>query len=229
MFQKTIRTVQARFPEWRMLLALIIASTFAIGLLVIRVFTTLRITYSFLLWNLFLAWIPLVCAWLVMHVRRFSWAWKLIWIPVILWLLFFPNSPYILTDLGHLARVTEWPNVPLGYDVVLILSFALDGLFLGFVSLFLMEKVWREHVGGRVATLLSLASLLLAGFGIYFGRFLRWNSWDIFHQPFTVLQDVVNRLVDPLNHPRAWGFTLLYGGFLMVIYLIIRLLAKKRD
>jgi uncharacterized membrane protein len=228
MKQETEQWLNARLPEWRMFLALVLASGFAVSLLAIRMFMTGRITYGFLLWNLFLAWIPLVCAWLVMHARRFSWAWKLVWIPVILWLLFFPNSPYILTDLGHLARITEWPNVPLGYDVVMILAFALDGLFLGFISLFILEQVWREHFGGRIATILSLASLLLAGFGIYFGRFLRWNSWDIFHQPLTVLQDIMRRLVDPLNHPRSWGFTLLYAGLLITIYLVVRLMRKQK-
>ncbi|MBP9762168.1 DUF1361 domain-containing protein [Patescibacteria group bacterium] len=204
-------------------LSLVIASLFAIGLLCTRILYTDRSTYLFLVWNLFLAWIPVVCAWLVTHTEKPPSAWKLIWLPALLWLLFFPNSPYILTDLGHLARLSEWVIAPLGYDVVMLLTFTLNGLLLGFVSLFLMEKVWRQHMKPMYATALSLISLLLAGFGMYLGRFLRWNSWDIFHRPGVLLNDLVVRLTDPLSHPRTWGFTALYAGFLIAIYLIVRL------
>jgi uncharacterized membrane protein len=204
-------------------LSLMIASLFAIGLLFVRILYTERTTYLFLVWNLFLAWIPVVSAWLVTHTQKPPSASKLIWVPAFFWLLFFPNSPYILTDLGHLARLSEWVIAPLGYDVVMLLTFTLNGLLLGFVSLFLMEKVWRQHMKLRYATGLSLLSLLLAGFGMYLGRFLRWNSWDIFHRPGVLLNDLVMRFADPLSHPRTWGFTALYAGFLVVIYFIVKL------
>jgi uncharacterized membrane protein len=208
--------------------SLVIASGFAIGLLLVRFLLTSRLTYAFLVWNLFLAWIPLVCAWLVSHTQKPVTAWKLVWIPAFLWLLFFPNSPYILTDLGHLTRLTEWTLVPLGFDVVMILTFALNGLLLGFVSLFVMEHVWRQHFSVRVATVFSFVSLCLAGFGVYLGRFLRWNSWDLFHQPGMLARDLFARVANPLSHSRTWGFTALYSGFLICIYVIVRLW-KKRD
>lgn len=217
-----------RSIDRRICLSLLLTSGFAVGLLFIRFFLTIRLTYAFLLWNLFLAWIPLVCAWLVSHTTRPLSAWKLVWIPAFLWLLFFPNSPYILTDLGHLARLSEWTLAPLGFDVVMILSFTLSGLFVGFVSLFVMEEVWRQHLKARTATGLSILSLILAGFGMYLGRFLRWNSWDLFHRPGMLAQDLVVRFADPLSHPRTWGFTALYSGFLLVIYFTVRLW-KKRD
>ena len=203
--------------------SLVMASGFALSLLVIRILYTGRITYAFLAWNLFLAWIPLACAWLVTHTRKPIMAWKLIWIPALLWLLFFPNSPYILTDLGHLARISEWASAPLGYDVVMLLTFTLNGLFLGFVSLFLMEQIWRAHLSEKIATIFSITSLFLAGFGMYLGRFLRWNSWDLFHRPGFIIRDMFVRIVDPLEHPQTWAFTFLYAGLLIGIYLVVRL------
>lgn len=216
-----------RAVDRRMCLSLLLASGFAVGLLLIRILLTGRATYMFLVWNLFLAWIPLPCAWFVSHIHKPLFAWKFIWIPAFLWLLFFPNSPYILTDLGHLARLGEWLIAPLGYDVVMLLAFTLSGLLLGFVSLFLMEEVWREHFQSRIATALSILSLLLAGFGMYLGRFLRWNSWDLFHRPGVLAQDLLVRIADPLSHPRTWGFTFLYSSFLIVIYVIVRLWKRK--
>ena len=222
-----MRFASLRPIDRRIGLSLLLATGFSLLLLVARILMTGRSTYAFLTWNLFLAWIPVICAWLVSHTQKPISAWKLVWIPAFLWLLFFPNSPYILTDLGHLARLSEWTLVPLGFDVVMILTFTLSGLFLGFVSLFQMEDVWRQHFRPSVTTALSLFSLVLAGFGVYLGRFLRWNSWDLFHRPGMLIQDLVVRLTDPLSHPRTWGFTALYSGFLICIYLIVRLWRKK--
>ncbi len=210
-------------------LSLLIASLFPVGLLAIRILMTGRITYAFLLWNLVLAWVPLVCAWIVSHTKRPLSAWKLVWIPAFLWLLFFPNAPYILTDLGHLARLSEWTLAPLGFDVVMILAFTLNALFAGFLSLFIMEEIWRGHLGSRVATTFSVISLVLAGFGVYIGRFLRWNSWDLFHRPLVLAHDLVVRVIDPLSYPRTWAFTALYSGFMLSIYVIIRLWKRPAD
>ncbi len=221
-----MRFLPIRPIDRRIGLSLALTSLFAIGLLMVRIVLAGRATYAFLIWNLFLAWVPLLFAWIVSHIQKPAFAWKWMWFPAALWLLFFPNSPYILTDLGHLARLSEWTLVPLGFDVVMILTFTLNGLFVGFVSLFLMEDVWRQHVRARVATALSVSALILAGFGMYLGRFIRWNSWDLFHRPGMLVQDLAVRVFDPLSHPRTWGFTALYSGFLLIIYFTIKLWKK---
>lgn len=202
--------------------ALCIASAFSVLLLGIRFFCAQQWTYAFLLWNLFLAWIPVMLSWIVAHVSRPRYGWKYASIPALLWLLFFPNAPYLLTDIGHLGQMNEWTGFPLGYDVVMLLAFTLNGLFLGFVSLFLIERVWREHLSPRWATTCSVFSLLLAGVGLYLGRFLRWNSWDLFHNPASLIRDIVIRLAYPADHPSMWVFTALYSAFLLVIYAVIR-------
>ena len=217
-----MKFIPLRASDRRIGSALIFASVFSVALLVVRMFLTQKPVYSFLIWNLFLAWIPLVCAWLVSHTQKPPSAWKTMWIAIFLWLLFFPNSPYILTDLGHLARIDVWSTLPLGFDVVMLLAFTLNGLLLGFVSLFIIERVWRQHFTSRVATTLSLVSLFLAGFGIYLGRFLRWNSWDLFHTPLVLVNDLVVRIINPLSHGMTWGFTALYSSFLIAIYIAVR-------
>lgn len=186
-------------------------------------------TYAFLIWNLFLAWIPFLFALLVARIAHDkSWRW-FTWILIGSWLLFFPNAPYILTDLGHLARVTEWPTIPLGFDVVMLLIFALNGLMLGFVSLFMIEDVWRNWFGNKIAVAMSYGVLLLSGFAMYLGRFLRWNSWDVAHRPFDIMSDIAQRLIEPWMHPMTWGFSLLYAGMLMAIYTTIFILRKNRS
>lgn len=220
-----------RFSPWsidrRISASLFLANGFAIGLLVIRFFLTHRLTYAFLLWNLVLAWVPLVCAWVVFQTKKPPAAWRWLWIPVFLWFIFFPNAPYLLTDLGHLARLSEWALAPLGFDVVMILVFTLNGLLLGMLSIFLMEDVWRRTLRSNVATALSILSLVFTGFGMYLGRFLRWNSWDVFHQPGLLVHDVFVRVIDPLQHGMTWGFTALYSGFLIALYVMIRLWRQK--
>jgi len=204
------------------LLPLILASGYVVSLLAFRIFWTGNTTYAFLLWNLFLAWIPLSLSFAVEHIsyRKIS-AW-MPWALTGLWILFFPNAAYILTDLGHLARVQTWDQIPLGYDVVMLLAFALTGLLVGFVSLWHMETIWRRFYGNRIATACSIGAIFLSAFGIYLGRFLRWNSWDLVTRPHALISDIAVRFVSPFDHPRTWAFMMLYFSFLFMIYLTIR-------
>lgn len=209
--------------------SLLLANGWAIGLLLIRFYLTNRLTYAFLLWNLVLAWVPLLCAWMIYRTKKPMRAWGIQWIAVFLWVIFFPNAPYLLTDLGHLARLSEWALAPLGLDVVIILSFTLNGLFLAFLSLFLMEAVWHRTLRSRTVHTLSILLLVLTGFGMYLGRFLRWNSWDIFQQPAVLAHDLFVRIADPLSHGMTWGFTALYTGFLVVLYGMICIWRKTDE
>lgn len=136
------------------------------------------------------------------------------------WLLFFPNAPYILTDLAH---VTEWRtsrSVPPWFDLQLHVLFAVTGLLLGFASLRIMHELVRRFWGTTAGWLFSVISLGLAGFGVYLGRFLRWNSWDLVRSPVSLLGDVAQQLVDPLRQPRTFGFTALFFLCLVLSYLM---------
>jgi uncharacterized membrane protein len=145
--------------------------------------------YNFLIWNLFLAWIPLGLAHIasVMAWRRTFLIFALPLV-VVLWMLFFPNAPYILTDLQHLGYPK--PGVPLWFDMLMLIWFAWTGLLLGVVSLFLMHDIVR-HQFGRVAGWVFVFTVgVLCGFGIYIGRFLQYNSWDILSNPLELLHDL---------------------------------------
>jgi len=196
----------------RPLLIAAVACIWCLFVLGFRLYWSDKTYFSFMAWNLFLAAIPLGCAALLTWVER----WRL-GAPLLSgWLLFFPNAPYVLTDLLHLrARA----GVPLWYDLLMLLSFAIVSLWMGFQSLHLVQ-VWIARKTSRfMAWGFVGVCLLLSGFGIYLGRFLRWNSWDIVSNPMKLLGDIWVRFADPLSHGRTWGVTLGFGGLLLVAYL----------
>ena len=142
------------------------------------------------------------------------------------WLLFFPNAPYILTDLFHL-RLNS--SMPVWFDLVLILLYAWTGLLFGFLSLWDIESVLRKGVKPWAVSVISVVLLFAGSFGIYIGRYLRWNSWDILTSPFRLLYDIGDRFVNPFAHPRTWGMTLLMGVFLNILYFSFRLIRRRKE
>ncbi len=98
----------------------------------------------------------------------------------------------------------------------------------GFVSLLNIETILIEHINKKIVALISTVLLFVAGFGIYLGRYLRWNSWDIISKPFGILTDILERLASPFDYPKAWGVTILMGLMLNMMYLSIKLLKIKK-
>ena len=174
--------------------------------------------YGFLIWNLFLAWIPFLIAYcthaFTLHRR---WIYFVIPIAAFFWLIFFPNAPYILTDFQHLANSRG--DLPVWYDVMMLIWFAFTGLLLGMVSLFLMQEIIRREFGrwvgwGFVALVAGLSSA-----GVYMGRFLRWNSWDIFRDPTGIALYTFQRVQDPSL--QSIGFMGLFAMFFLFLYLTL--------
>ncbi len=183
-------------------------------------------TYRFLTWNLFLAWLPLCSALLLWVVHQYAPRLRILQWPLLLgWLVFFPNAPYLVTDFLHLS---ERQNVPLWYDLMLIFSFAWNGLILGFTALWIVQEVLTAQYNRFVSGLVVCLTLLLSGFGIYLGRFLRWNSWDVISNPHLLLADILPRLIDPFAYPRTLAVTVLFSSFLAIAYLTVRLLGQVR-
>lgn len=183
-------------------------------LLTARFCVTSNLRYSFLGWNLFLAAIPLGLSLALRHVRR-----PLFTAPLLAaWLLFLPNAPYVLTDLIHLTPHNHG-SVPLWMDLLMLLSFAFVSLWLGFQSLRLVQH-WIEQRSSRLAAWgATVACLALSGFGVYLGRFLRWNSWDLLRRPHLLVEDIIARVFNPLEHFQTWSFTAGYGVLLTLAYL----------
>ncbi|MEZ5047629.1 MAG: DUF1361 domain-containing protein [Chitinophagaceae bacterium] len=200
-------------------LALMGLSVFGIFLFIIRMIVSSSTHYFFLNWNLFLAFIPYFFSIYLLQ-QQHSKPSKLRSVMLIAsWLLFFPNAPYILTDLFHLRLQSI---VPTWFDLILILSYAITGLMLGFLAMVNIEQYVKHIVSKRQLHILRVLALFVASFGVYIGRFLRWNSWDVFVNPTHVGQDIVDRVINPLHHTQTWAFTLFMGILLNLCYLLFK-------
>jgi uncharacterized membrane protein len=224
--------------------ALALSSLAALAVLAARFVYSGTAGYAFMVWNLFLAWIPLALALPI----RFDLSRGRRGIAVaaglaFLWLLFFPNAPYLLTEFQHLhpqhavsarpirllSSVSPVRGVPLWYDVLLLLLFAWNGLLLGFVSLRIVQRAVSRRAGAAWGWVTVVLVLGLSGFGVSIGRFERWNSWDLFSRPAALLADVAGRLFNPLAHPRTTAVTVLFAGFLLLAYVTVMTLARSHD
>lgn len=189
-------------------------SLFNIGLIMLLYFKSTERHYLFLGWNLFLAWAPLAVALYIKHFRGLKWGLGF-YVLMGVWLLFFPNAPYIITDLIHL---NQRYNPARWYDILLLFSSALNGLLLGFYSLFLIHNKIRSQLSELVSWSLVIVFTFLSAYGIYLGRALRWNSWDLFVQPIPLLKDTVQQL---FNY-QAITMTIGFSSFIITLYYIFK-------
>ncbi len=196
---------------------------FSVVLVAARIHISGTHYFRFLLWNLFLAFIPyIVSTWLAYYTKTRK-SLLVVVGATAMWLLFFPNAPYILTDLFHLRPRA---GIPLWYDLLLILTFAWNGLILAYVSLAEIQQIFSKLFNKTFSWLFVIASLCLSAFGIYLGRYLRWNSWDIIAHPKNLAFDVIDRFIHPFAHGRTWFVTLGFSAFLIIGYFTIKQLGK---
>jgi uncharacterized membrane protein len=171
-----------------------------------------------LIWNLFLAWIPFMLAYFAHAV-----SWRRIWlylvIPVValFWLIFFPNAPYMLTDLQDLTRTTE--EAPLWYDVIIVVWCTWTGMLLGVISLYLMQDIIHRAFSRTAGWIFVFVISALSSFGIYIGRFVRLNSWNILLDPRETAMEILGIVIDPSM--RLAAFTILYTFFFLFVYLLL--------
>jgi uncharacterized membrane protein len=197
-------------------------SSVSIVLLVGRVVAVENLGGIFLIWNLFLAWIPLGLAYLAedMWLQRMIGKWGVI-TGVSIWLLFFPNAPYLITDLMHLKAA---PDHLIWYDALMNFSFALAGLLTGLYSLLKVHRLLEQIWTGLFAWTVVSGSLVLSSYGVYLGRFGRWNSWDIVTNPFSLVRYSISNLHDPL----AIKLTVVFSFAMLVTYGAFWLFTSKR-
>lgn len=203
---------------------LTISIVFSILLVAARIWRSHSMLYVSLIWNLFLAWIPYGIS--ILMVRKRAWfSPALFFYPMIfIWLLFFPNAPYIITDLFHLQAKA---HVPLWYDLLLIFSFAWNGLILGYLSLMTMEKLIERRTGIRIAQVFAIAVIALGAYGVFLGRYLRWNSWDFLVNPFSLIWKMAEMIVHPFHFQGVWGMTLLLSVLTGLMYFTLKKLANS--
>jgi uncharacterized membrane protein len=113
------------------------------------------------------------------------------------------------------------------FDLILILSFAWTGLMYGLMSLWEIERILGNYFKRKFVVFMSMGLLFLSSFGVYLGRFLRWNSWDVITEPESIGLDLMERLINPFDHPSTWGVTLLLGVFLNIVYFSFELLKAR--
>jgi uncharacterized membrane protein len=202
---------------------LMLASCACVGLVAVRMHETGSRDYGFLVWNLFLAWLPLVFALAVYDGYRRGRGRAYLLGFGALWLLFLPNAPYILTDFVHLD---EHSGAPIWYDAGTVAAFACTGLIVGLGSIFLMQAVITAERGAVAGWATSAAVLALSSVGIYLGRFVGVNSWDALVHPTSVLEPLVSHADDPFAHPRFVVVTVVFTGFLMLSYVFLYNLAQ---
>ncbi len=202
---------------------LAILSAYCMLLLAFRIWMTGTVFYGFLVWNLFLAYIPFaIGSIIIFKMPKKPVALLLLFI----WLLFLPNAPYIITDIFHLKQqklMPEW------FDLLLVISFAINGLLLFFLSVRDVYTILLKHFSSTKTTIITLCIFFLTGFGVYLGRFLRFNSWDMLTNPKQLLFEIAEHIFQPVLHPRAWGFTLGFGTLLLVSFFIFKTINFKEE
>lgn len=189
----------------------------------------LRIVYAdsgafiFLLWNLFLAYIPyLITSICFSQPAILENRYKLIPLSMI-WILMIPNSFYIVTDLFHLHAFSD---VPRWFDLLLLFSFAWNGLILGMLSIQRVELLLRMYLSPFVTNMLLLCMMWLNALGVYIGRYYRFNSWDIVSNPHFLFSELGLLFTDPIDNKSPWAMTFFFGILLFIIYTTLRKLSR---
>jgi uncharacterized membrane protein len=202
---------------------LALSCLFSLAILVVRIGYTGRWAFSFLPWNLFLALVPYVLTkWLMQHPSWLDRKWFFT-AAFTVWLLFVPNAFYIITDLFHLHLSTD---VPLWFDLALLLSFAWNGLLFGILSVRQMEKIVTAKWNLRNDWLFIYPVMALNAFGVYVGRYLRFNSWDVVTNPFGLAEDVLYLLMHPVLYRFDWSMIFCYAVLMTLIYSAIKSISK---
>jgi uncharacterized membrane protein len=194
-----------------------------LGLVVLRVVRTGSLGFAFLAWNLFLACVPLALSRALETVRRHRGSHLAQGTLFLLWLLFLPNAPYIVTDLVHVPApgdLRTW------YDMGMVLSCAATGLLVGYLSLRDVQRLVEAGFGKAAGWLMASGALLLSAFGVYLGRALRWNSWDAITNPVALLGSIANLLANTRAHLHTYAVTLLFGLGLLLGYGVLHLLTR---
>ncbi|MCG2617876.1 DUF1361 domain-containing protein [Terrimonas sp. NA20] len=218
-FLKKIESQTFSLSQW-----LLISSAFSCLLLAARVIVTGENTFLFLIWNLFLAFIPYaISEWLSGRIRVMENK-VLLALVLTVWLLFIPNAFYIVTDLFHLH---EFGDVPGWFDLALIFSFAWNGLLLGVLSVRRIETILQVITGRSFSLLFVFFVMWLNAFGVYIGRYLRFNSWDVISKPFSLFSDLFDIIIHPLKYRMDWGMIFVYSMFMTVLYLTLKKAARQ--
>lgn len=192
------------------------AILFQFGLLVFRWIYTKELSFGFYPWNTFLAIVPLFFSAKLLKQQKMN-------LKAVLciggWLLFFPNAPYLVTDIFHFG---ERPIVPVWFDLVIVILGAWNGILLAILSLLQVEQFFRKLYAGKLLALMMAVVFLLTSYGVYIGRYLRFNSWDIITAPVTLFSTSVKHIIHPFAYTHLWAFTIIFSFMFCLMYYSVK-------
>lgn len=209
--KKAFRTI---IPLW-------LLTGWGVGLLLIRLFLFNASYYDFLLWNVFLAWVPVIVStvlFVIIVYKKQKIPIYVLGLSILFWLIFLPNAPYLVTDFVHLRPRN---GLPIWYDVMLLFSFALLGLFQFEYSLLQMREVLRDSMTVYFHRWFVPLIILLMSIGIYAGRFLRWNSWEVITNPLSLMKETLIVLTTPFLFSYAMLYIIATGVLLSLFHYLL--------
>ncbi|HCF62528.1 MAG TPA: DUF1361 domain-containing protein [Myxococcales bacterium] len=191
----------------------------------IRILASGTSGFAFMPWNVTLAFVPYSLSLFAAALERsHARPWPLLATGALA-LLFLPNSFYVATDLVHFRARGD---MPAWFDIGLLSMAAGTGWFLGLLSLRIWKRLLTGLLGAFGAWAAVLLGGLLCGYGIYLGRFLRWNSWDVLSAPRALFADIAGHLVPPWN-PEVVGVTALFGALVVVTFVAFELFGETPE
>jgi uncharacterized membrane protein len=198
--------------------SLVLLALLSVTLMLLRVKITHDIYLLFLIWNLFLGYVPYFLSSELKNVVPGTAKFYLLFFG---WLLFLPNSFYLLTDFVHLHHSNDLQYV---FDALLLACFSIAGFYSGISSLLHIHQLLEMKYSEKKSRNLIVALCYLSSFGVYLGRILRFNSWDILSQPLALFTNIGNSVLNLETH----RFTFIFGTFIIIIYSISHLLCNEK-
>ena len=196
--------------------------------LLIRILESGTTTYYYMVVNLILAWIPLIISSItakMLQTHHKNQQRKIFFFCFLLWLVFFPNAPYMVTDIIHLELRDA---IPIWFDVLLLESFALAGLFIGYVSLSQMVEIIQTYTNQKKTMILTTILLFITSVGVSLGRFLRFNSWDLVVAPSQIVIRMLSFFSSPSQMLESLGFSFMFFLFLIVFHGLLWSIQKQK-
>lgn len=193
-----------------------ISMSFTVLMVALRFLYTNESEYLFYPWNLFLATMPLFFSRQLKKHKKIN---LRVCMLLFCWLLFLPNAPYIITDIFHLE---ERPLIPYWFDLLIVISGAWNGIALCIMSLMQVERFLAKHIKQKWRLPSTLLLITLCSYGIFLGRYKRYNSWNIITKPQDIIHTFISHIAEPAEHIQAWMFTISFAMLLTIIYFTVK-------
>ncbi|MCC6817375.1 MAG: DUF1361 domain-containing protein [Bacteroidia bacterium] len=203
--------------RWSLVKKYFIVGLIGLALVLLRQFIPTDKPLLFLMWNLFLAIVPLGLSTLLLQLQKGKYALYSHVFLGILWLLFFPNAPYMMTDYIHLTYGDQSYFL---LDLMTLSYFALCAFISAVLSLKDIEEYLLKYIGIELIRLVVLILCILGGIGIYLGRDLRFNSWDVILKPKELVSVSIERMSDPISDIYTWAAATIISFILFGAYVI---------